>query len=44
MSQSWYQTTAHAAPAHPALQGSLHCDVAILGGGLTGLSTAIDLA
>ena len=44
MSQSWYQTTARAAPAHPALQGSLHCDVAILGGGLTGLSTAIDLA
>lgn len=42
--QSWYEATAHAAPRHAALDGDVRCDVAILGGGLTGLSAAIDLA
>ncbi len=41
---SWYTATAHAAPQHPRLQGRNRCDVAILGGGLTGLSAAIELA
>ncbi|HEX5756886.1 MAG TPA: FAD-binding oxidoreductase [Arenimonas sp.] len=42
--QSWYEATAHAAPRYGALEGDVRCDVAILGGGLTGLSAAIDLA
>lgn len=41
---SWYSATAHAAPDHPALQGSLRADVVVLGGGICGLSTAIELA
>lgn len=41
---SYYAATAHAAPEHPRLQGSIDADVCILGAGLTGLSTAIELA
>lgn len=41
---SWYQTTAHRRPPPVALQGSRRVDVGILGGGLTGLSAAIELA
>ena len=41
---SWYSATAQAAPDHPALQGSLRADVVVLGGGICGLSTAIELA
>ncbi len=41
---SWYAASAHAAPAHPRLQGQQRFDVAVLGGGLTGLSTALELA
>ena len=41
---SYYAATAHAAPEHPQLQGRIDADVCILGAGLTGLSTAIELA
>ncbi len=42
--QSWYAATAHAAPAHAALAGDTQADVAIIGGGATGLSAALHLA
>jgi gamma-glutamylputrescine oxidase len=41
---SWYATSAHAAPEHPRLTGAERADVVVLGGGITGLSTAIELA
>ena len=42
--QSWYAATAHAAPTHAALTGDRQADVAIIGGGATGLSAALHLA
>ncbi len=42
--QSWYAATAHAAPAHAAIAGERQADVAIIGGGATGLSAALHLA
>ena len=41
---SYYAATAVRAARHPALQGDVDCDVAIVGGGLAGLSAAIELA
>ncbi|GAP34692.1 FAD-binding oxidoreductase [Piscinibacter sakaiensis] len=41
---SYYAATAPQAPAHPALDGTVEADVAIVGGGLAGLSAAIELA
>ncbi len=41
---SWYSATAHPAPDHPRLQGAERADVVVLGGGICGLSTAIELA
>ncbi|MFV3073092.1 NAD(P)/FAD-dependent oxidoreductase [Niveispirillum fermenti] len=41
---SWYADTAHAAPARPLLVGDTVADVCIVGGGYTGLVTAIELA
>lgn len=41
---SWYADTAHTAPDRPALAGTMRADVAVLGGGLGGLSTALELA
>ena len=41
---SWYATSAHPAPAHAALKGRQRFDVVVLGGGLTGLSAALELA
>ena len=40
---SYYAATAGAAPSHPRLEGGTDCDVAVVGGGLAGLSAAIDL-
>ncbi len=40
---SYYAATAARTQFHPALQGDTHCDVAVVGGGLAGLSAAIDL-
>jgi gamma-glutamylputrescine oxidase len=39
-----YEDTAPPLPAQPALEGRIRADVCILGAGLTGLSTAIELA
>jgi len=41
---SYYTATRHPTPAPEMLVGSTRCDVAILGGGLTGLSAALELA
>ncbi|MDH4390805.1 MAG: FAD-binding oxidoreductase [Aquabacterium sp.] len=41
---SYYADTAVRAVRYPALQGDADCDVAIVGGGLAGLSAAIELA
>ncbi len=40
---SYYAATAPAAPAHAPLAGDADCDVAVVGGGLAGLSAALDL-
>ena len=40
---SYYAATAVRGPAFPALAGDADCDVAVVGGGLAGLSAAIDL-
>jgi gamma-glutamylputrescine oxidase len=40
---SYYAATAQRSRAHPALQGEQRCDVAVVGGGLAGLSAALDL-
>ena len=42
--RSWYEDTAGERPAYPALDGDRSCDVAIIGGGFTGLSAAAHLA
>ena len=42
--KSWYAQSAPDFPEQPALQGTHSADVCILGAGITGLSTAIELA
>jgi gamma-glutamylputrescine oxidase len=41
---SWYSLTANPAPDRPVLRGEIGCDVAVLGGGYTGLTAALHLA
>lgn len=41
---SYYAATCHPVPVPQSLAGDETCDVAILGGGLTGLSAALELA
>ncbi len=41
---SWYQASAGERPEYPALDGSRTTDVAIIGGGYTGLQAAFNLA
>jgi gamma-glutamylputrescine oxidase len=41
---SYYAHTAERSQPYPALDGPLSCDVAVVGGGLAGLSAAIELA
>lgn len=41
---SYYAATAVRAQSFPALEGEVSCDVAIVGGGLAGLSAALELA
>ncbi|WP_421853930.1 NAD(P)/FAD-dependent oxidoreductase [Oricola sp.] len=41
---SWYEAQDVERPAYPALDGDRDCDVAIVGGGFTGLSAAAHLA
>jgi len=40
---SYYAATAPRAASHPALTADVRCDVAVVGGGLAGLSAAVDL-
>ncbi|MEZ5841561.1 MAG: FAD-binding oxidoreductase [Hyphomicrobiales bacterium] len=42
--QSWYEDTANSRPSRPALDGEIDVDVAVIGGGFTGLSAALHLA
>ena len=41
---SYYRASAHAMPERPALDGDLSADVCVIGGGFTGVNTAIELA
>jgi glycine/D-amino acid oxidase-like deaminating enzyme len=41
---SYYAASSHAQPDHPPLQGQLQADVCVVGGGFSGLNTAIELA
>ena len=41
---SYYAATAHPAKAHPALDRDIEVDVAIVGGGFTGVASALSLA
>ena len=43
-SHSYYSATAHASPARPALDGTVDCDVCVVGGGIAGCSTALHLS
>ncbi|MBB3952384.1 NAD(P)/FAD-dependent oxidoreductase [Aureimonas jatrophae] len=42
--RSWYEDSVPDRPRYPALDGSLEADVAVVGGGFTGLSAALHLA
>jgi gamma-glutamylputrescine oxidase len=41
---SYYAASAHAAPARPALEGAVECDVCVVGAGIAGCSSALHLA
>ena len=41
---SYYAASSHPQPDHPLLQGELQADVCVVGGGFSGLNTAIELA
>jgi gamma-glutamylputrescine oxidase len=41
---SYYEATAGKRVAYPSLEGSVECDVCVVGGGLAGLHTALNLA
>jgi gamma-glutamylputrescine oxidase len=42
--RSWYEDSVGERPTYPSLDSSVSCDVAIIGGGYTGLSAAAHLA
>lgn len=42
--RSYYAATAHAAPEHPAVAGDADYDVCVVGAGITGCATALELA
>lgn len=42
--RSWYEDSVGERPRHPRLDGSRTADVAVIGGGFTGLSAALSLA
>lgn len=42
--RSWYEDSCGERPRYPTLNGDVSCDVAIVGGGFCGLSTALHLA
>jgi gamma-glutamylputrescine oxidase len=41
---SYYAASAHAVPARPPLEGTVECDVCVVGAGIAGCSTALHLA
>ncbi|MEJ2027214.1 MAG: hypothetical protein P8X52_07120 [Limibacillus sp.] len=41
---SYYKATANSSPERPALKGAVSADVCVVGGGFTGVSTALNLA
>lgn len=41
---SYYAASANPAPRHPPLQGDIEADVCVVGGGIAGCSTALNLA
>ena len=41
---SYYAATAHAAPEHPTLRGAAEFDVCVVGAGIAGCATALELA
>ena len=41
---SWYVASTAPQPQHPVLRGAVDCDVCVIGGGYTGLSSALHLA
>ncbi|MGH8485776.1 MAG: NAD(P)/FAD-dependent oxidoreductase, partial [Pseudomonas sp.] len=41
---SYYRATVADMPEHPVLEGELSADVCVIGGGFTGVNTAIELA
>ncbi|WP_043526892.1 NAD(P)/FAD-dependent oxidoreductase [Litchfieldella xinjiangensis] len=41
---SYYAASANPAPARPALEGELTCDICVVGAGFTGISSALHLA
>ena len=41
---SYYAQSAHSHPRHPALEGEVEADVCVVGGGLTGITAALELA
>ena len=41
---SYYKATANPSPERPALKGAVSADVCVVGGGFTGVSTALNLA
>jgi glycine/D-amino acid oxidase-like deaminating enzyme len=43
-STTWYEATASRGPARPRLTGTVDADVCVIGGGLAGLTTALELA
>ncbi|RDS97813.1 FAD-binding protein, partial [Burkholderia contaminans] len=42
--QSYYAATANNRTRHPSLDGAVTADVCVIGGGLTGLAAALELA
>jgi gamma-glutamylputrescine oxidase len=42
--RSYYAASAHPSPPRPALDGDMHADVCVVGGGIAGCSAALDLA
>src|SRR5687768_18619496 len=41
--QSFWEATAPARPEYPTLEGNIEVDVAIIGGGITGITAALQL-